>query len=274
MYKINRLLDLKPLLVLVITLLIHSGIAYSQKTENDLDCDSKFDHLLLFVKDSSIQKSLENIFTLGINLSSHHKNQGTYSRFFIFYNTFIELLYPYDTTKILENQKLFGSQYSLRWNSSDSLCPIAFGFMTTPSDSKCVNMRPYFSRDAPQNEYYLMSEENSNIKQPLVYSSSKERGYKKINKLEEFDPKMNPKYRNDFLQYLSHKSGVQKLSQIVLTVPEKTNGFNLNLVAQQKIVKIVYGKSYSLKLIFDHHKQGKTIVIQNNLPTLPVTIEY
>ena len=142
--------------------------------------DLEFDHLVIFVNNDALKDSLDKLFTPAEKLTTEHNSQGTIGHYYLFYNTFIELLFLEDSTKALQNTENFGSNYIQRWARGDSTCPIGFGMKMSPWDTSLVgkNFHNYQSNDSPDEEYYLMSNYNTNLKQPLIYVSMPHRAYK------------------------------------------------------------------------------------------------
>ena len=126
----------------------------------------KFDHALLFVPSTKIEQAmLEHGFHLADKLSTSHENQGTRGTYFLFLNTYLELLYLEDAAKAQQNSVNFGSNYVLRWDSNSTPNPFSLGIALDPFDSNLVQdeYSVYRSADARDEEYYLMAESNKNL---------------------------------------------------------------------------------------------------------------
>lgn len=233
----------------------------------------EFDHIVLFVNDSSLYDSLtKDIFTPATKLETKHTEQGTYGMYFLFYNTFIELLYLDDESNAIKNIPRFGSNYIQRWNHQN--CPFGFGLNLIPFDTTAVTgvFTKYQSLDAPKDDYYLMSRYNSISTQPMIYASMPHRAYTSFNTLEEVDKKVEEYKRADLKSYLTHPNNAKELTKVVLTIPEKVAlDKNIALLQPLEKVEIQVGKQYELMLIFDEQKQGKQEVF-NDLFLL--TIKY
>ena len=73
-----------------------------------------FDHVILFVSDSTLETAFANeLFTLAEKLTSVHKEQGTRCKYYLFHNTYLELLYLGDREKAKTNTSRFGTDYTL-----------------------------------------------------------------------------------------------------------------------------------------------------------------
>ena len=68
--------------------------------------------------------------------------------------------------------------------------------------------------------------------------------------------------RADQKSYLSHPSGIKRLTEIVLTIPSSAGSKgNMALLKELEQVKIEYGDAYGLTLSFDNQAQGKEITV-------------
>lgn len=95
------------------SILLVGHIGYGQDT---LGQNLSYDHIVLFANDYALKDSLDRIFTPAEKLTTEHKTQGTIGYYYLFYNTYIELLFLHDTTRAKLNQDDFGSDYLSRWN--------------------------------------------------------------------------------------------------------------------------------------------------------------
>lgn len=231
-----------------ILLLGHSS--YSQDT---LDSNLEFDHVLLFVSNHALKDSLDKIFTPAEKLTTEHRNQGTIGYYYLFYNTYIELLFLQDSINAQLNKDNFGSDYLLRWSNKERFCPIGFGMLLSPWDTNIENknFRKYQSSDTPDNEYYLMSSYNNDLSKPLIYISQPHRAYKSLESLDEIDERPE-EIRDDLKKYLTHRSDVKRISQIIYSFTGEGNDEgNMKILQKSTIIEVERSNSTSLTLVFD-----------------------
>ena len=197
----------------VILLLLLSSMAFCQDTKPP---SLHFDHIVIFVSNDDLKRSLDQFFTPAEKLTTAHKNQGTTGHYYLFYNTYIELLYLTDSAKARINQDLFGSDYVGRWSGKEDVSPIAFGMNMMPWDTAFANANyhKYQSFDAAPDEYYLMSRQNSDLSSPLIYVSMPNRAYQAINSMEDVEDRP-AEIRDDMRKYLTHPVSATELSKDV-----------------------------------------------------------
>jgi hypothetical protein len=232
-------------IILLITNFGYGQVAKDHKLE--------YDHILLFVRDYALKDSLDRIFTPAEKLTTEHKSQGTIGYYYLFYNTYIELLFLQDTINAKANKDNFGSDYLSRWKQDESHCPIGFGMLMTPWDTSTINanFHKYQSNDSPNGEYYLMSKNNNDISKPLVYVSQPHRAYKALESLKEIDERPE-EIRDDLKKYLTHRKNIKKISQIIYshTDESKVEG-NLKILQETTIIDVKKSNTTSLTLVFD-----------------------
>ena len=236
-------------------------LAFNCKAQDRLCEKSKFDHIVFFVIDSTIEETLDSILTLGDKLTTHHKHQGTISHFYLFYNTYIEFIYPLDTLRIKENSKIFGSEYLKRWSKDTSICKLGVGVINIPFDSTCSNYHTYYSRDSEG--YYLMADGNSNSSDVLIYASDSAHRYKSFDSIEDLKWLYPEKYLNDFVNYSTHPSGIKYLTKIEITKPDFAKTTNFESISTFEIISTKPGEQFKYKLIFDRNMRGETIQVNN-----------
>ncbi len=220
----------------------------------------ELDHIVFFVSDSSLEELLDQHFTQATLLSTQHTTQGTSGKYYLFYNTFIELLYLNDKIVAQENEGRFKSEYSKRWHNTEA-CPFGFGINTIPFNNS--SFKPPFEKyrglNSAEDDYYLMAPSNRDLKQPLIYISLPEKKYKQFNSIEDVDKE--EEYKREALRsYLSHKSKTKRLSKIVLTTNSDTVNESYRLLQETKTIQIDEFKEEQLILSFDNEEQGKEIV--------------
>ena len=255
--KYKKQLNLLCLLMILVTFKSLSQTSFSAK-------EFQLDHILIFSEMEDLEYSKQQgELNYGEKLTTVHKNQGTEGHYYIFYNTFIEFLSLKDPIIAKENEARFKSNYSSRWDKSSQTCPFGFGLSLTPFDTNATSfpLQSYHSLDSPKDEYYLMSSFNADNSQPLIYVSSPQRSYTKIDSLPELDQLFKAPVLKDFKSYLSHPNGVKRLTKVIITLPKNIIGRNIDLLQQLPDIEVVQGNHYALTLVFDDAKQGKEISI-------------
>lgn len=226
----------------------------------------EYDHILLFASDYALKDSLDNFFTPAEKLTTQHISQGTIGYYYLFYNTYIELLFLQDTVKAKLNKDNFGSDYLSRWKQDENICPVGFGMLMSPWDSNAihVNYHKYVSSDASDGEYYLMSNFNTNLSEPFIYVSQPNRAYKSLESLEDIDERPE-EIRDDLKQYLTHKKDLKKISQIIYayTGESKIEG-NREILQESTKIDVVRSNSISLTLVFDSRKNKQKMFMLND----------
>lgn len=241
-------------LVLFILLAIHASCGQNYSKTN-----LEFDHIVFFVNNDALKDSLDKFFTPAEKLTTEHESQGTIGYYYLFYNTYLELLFLEDSTNALHNTDNFGSDYLPRWAKDDGSCPIGFGMIMSPWDTSLANknFHKYQSSDSPDDEYYLMSNYNNDIAQPLIYVSMPYRAYKSLKSLEEIDQRPE-EIRNDLKKYLSHSSHVKNISQIIYSYPnENKNRRNMKLLEENSKIQVERADTTSLILVFDNKRKKR-----------------
>jgi hypothetical protein len=229
----------------------------------------KYDHIILFTNNPALKDSLDLLFTPAEKLTTEHPSQGTIGYYYLFYNTYLELLYLKDSAVVLRNKSNFGSDYLSRWDQQNEVCPVGFGLSLTPWDSIGLNenFKVYQSDDAPKGEYYMMSKYNNALTDPLLYVSLPHRRYQPVKSLDDIKHKP-PEIQNDLRNYLSHSSGVKNLIQINYAYPRKSkDAGNLRLLNDISTIEMKPADQPSLTLCFDHEEHKKQM-------KLPLTNQF
>jgi hypothetical protein len=222
---------------------------------------SKFDHIVFFVSDSSIERTLGSVLNIGELLTAHHVNQGTISHFYLFYNTFLEFIYPVDTSVISLNSKNLGSDYLQRWNSNEKVCRLGIGQINIPFDSTCSDFHTYHSKD--NSGYYLMSINNVYASDVFLYSSDTLHAHKSIESLKDYEHIIPPEFVKDFKTYTTHPSGVKKLTKLIIFKPDLEHSSNFEAISEFEIIEIKKGEGFKYILEFDKKKQNKILLIED-----------
>ncbi|MGD1847842.1 MAG: hypothetical protein ACFB10_20810 [Salibacteraceae bacterium] len=227
-----------------------------------------FDHLVLFVEQGdSIDRFFHQHFTLAEKATTVHDSQGTEGHYFLFFNTFVELLYLNDSSKAVENETRFGSAYIPRW--SPEYCPIGVGLQLMPFDTSGMSAlyHTYSSINDGSFNFYWMPKANRNQEQPLLYISEPERSYHQFESLEEVDEKVEDFKREDVKRYLTHPKGMQRLSKIRIEVSaDQLNGKNVATLNRLPQVEVSRGDGYRIVLEFDDHRRRKRLKSGGKLP--------
>lgn len=250
----------KAIKLYLVGLLISSLLIASKGYGQDAsDLKLEFDHIVLFVSDYALKDSLDQLFTPAEKLTTEHKSQGTVGYYYLFYNTFIELLFLQDSTNAKLNKENFGSNYLLRWSKDESYCPIGFGMLMSPWDINIEKtaFSKYESKDSKNDEYYLMSDYNSNLSQPLIYVSMPHHDYKSVDSLEDID-KRPKEIRSDLKNYLTHRSQVKRISKIIYSssLEDKSSG-NMRILKKNQSIQVQTANSSALILIFDNERNNQ-----------------
>lgn len=248
------------------TILCALGYGFTSLSSHAQEPNLQYDHLLLFTQSEELKNQLDQIFTPAEKLTTTHENQGTEGFYYLFYNTYIELLFLKDSNRVKENSNRFGSEYLLRWKTEENHCPIGIGMTMNPwpEEIQSNQFHKYQSKDAPEGEYYLMSESNRLISEPLIYVSQPHRAYESIESLEELNTR--PKeIRADLLQYLSHSCKAKKLTNVLYSYPTKAlHDGNTALLAKSEGVEIKKAKNYMITLVFDEGETGEKVFQVND----------
>ncbi|MCC5919015.1 MAG: hypothetical protein JJU02_16995 [Cryomorphaceae bacterium] len=242
-------------------LLGHAG--YGQDT---LKSNLEFDHILLFVNNEALKDSLDKIFTPAEKLTTEHKNQGTIGYYYLFYNTYIELIFLQDSINAKLNTDNFGSDYLLRWSGDKGYCPIGFGMLMPHWDTIAANnnFHKYQSSDSPNDEYYLMSYYNNDLSKPFIYISQPHRAYKSLESFEDIDERPD-EIRDDLKKYLSHRIPVRRISQIIYShMNENKDEGNMKILQESTIIDLEKSNVTSLTLVFDKGRNEQKEFILND----------
>lgn len=239
----------------------------------DKNPELKFDHIVLFASNMALKDSLDRYFTPAEKLTTRHPNQGTKGYYYLFYNTYIELLFLEDSIKASENRERFGSDYLLRWSNRQENNPIGFGMIYPAWDTTLIKnqFHVYHSLDSREDEYYLMAKSNTEPGHPLVYISMPERSYKSIDSIKEIDSKPL-EIREDLRRYLTHPSKAKRLNQVTYQSSVSDKEGNLKLLKGIPSIQLAKGDSTVLNLVFDQGDIGTCEIMIN--PTTRLSIKF
>jgi len=254
----------------IIFLSFTSSLIFSTSAqERTSNYQLELDHFVFFVTDSSLEKKFEDKFTEAELLYTEHNTQGTVGKYFLFYNTYIELLYLKDSSVAIQNQKRFKSNYTKRWQSEDA-SRFGFGFNLIPFDTTLMDFKfqTYSTVDSPTDEYYIMPDYNQLINFPFAYISLPDKRYEKFNSLDEVDQKVEAYKRDDLKKYLSHRSGIKNLTNVILEISSKKTKSNLDLLKTIPNVQVLDKETQRLILVFDNGIQKKEVEFSNEFNLL------
>jgi hypothetical protein len=259
--------SLKNILTVLLTFTVFLHTVHGQDATKP---DLKFDHILLFVSDHAIKDSIDQIFTPAEKLTTQHTNQGTIGYYYLFYNTYIELLFLDDSMKVNQNKANFGSDYLVRWSEN----PVAFGMAMTSWDTNGIkkDFHIYRSDDSPPEEYYLMSQYNNDPSRPLIYISQPHRAYQPLDSIEEVNQRPE-EIREDLRKYLTHKNQVRGLTEILYScADEKDNEGNMRILQESPSIEVKKSDLTSITLAFDGNKGERKAFMINDQTKL--ILEY
>lgn len=220
----------------------------------------EFDHVLLFVSNEDLKDSLDVLFTPAEKLTTVHENQGTKGYYYLFFNTYIELLFLEDPMKAAENSESFGSDYVLRWSDEDRYSPVGIGMTLSPWDTSLImdDFRVYQSADSPEGEYYLMSDFNDDPSQPMIYVSQPRRAHEALDSIEDVNTKPE-EIREDLRLYLTHPNGIKRLTNVIYTYADHSSRSGNVDILHSSSVMVKPSEIESITMIFDnnsdHHKE-------------------
>ncbi|MEN0047837.1 MAG: hypothetical protein AAF806_12320 [Bacteroidota bacterium] len=243
------------------------------ETEVDL-INFQLDHLILFVQDEQIKDQLDQIFTPADLLQSSHSEQGTLGKYYLFLNANLELLYPQNDSIIEQNEPYFGSSYQRRW-SEDGFAGIGIGLKMKPFDTSAIDF-PYHLYQHPNwdtTDYYIMSEVNQKVGQPLVFIVTPKSEQKVFNSLAEASEEVRPEIRADVMKYLTHPTTIKRLTKVEFSVPKSVDiGVdNWSILERTSLVSLSQTDHYGLQITFDKGIQQQSILIDS---MRNITINY
>lgn len=231
----------------------------------------RFDHLVLFAPDASLQAWLELHFTEAEALETRHDGQGTRGRYFLFLNSFLEVLTLEDEAEARRNEAAFGSDYVVRWKGGEA-SPIAVGLTFDAAGFEAPPLAHHRYRADETEGGYVMAAGNAEPRGPLVYGTGPERAYPVRSSISEVDAIEDPGRRADVRRYLTHPSGALRLTEVVLRGPAAARGSrNVDLVESLPRVSYQSATEHGLVLEFDGGRRG----IEARFPGRPsVVLRY
>ena len=229
------------------------------------------DHIVLLVNDDNVKSQLDSIFTFADLLTTTHKEQGTQGKYYLFLNTSIELLTLTDSLQAVQNQKYFGSNYSQRWHSDHANSRIGIGLNATPYDTSVLDFEyhMYQHPDWDTNQRYIMPKGNSDLSDPFLFFVTPDRKQKEHASITSAAAQVPEEIKEDLVRFLTHPSGVKKLTSIELEYKKNKREGNLSILEKVKSVQLTPSDKNKWIITFDHHQQNQTLVLSNN-PTIEI----
>ncbi len=206
----------------------------------------KFDHIVLLVNNDSLKSQLDKIFTPADKLFTVHENQGTEGSYYLFYNTYLELLSLEDLEQAKINSAAFGSEYWKRWNNDGN--PFAIGVISKSDQlhESGYGWHQYINQSGSNNDFYLMAPSNKNERQLMLYATSPQRAYEQLETVTDINNKP-AEIQVDLRSYLTHPSGVQRLTKIEYVTSQDIDT-QVKLLEESPIIEI-HKKEISKELL-------------------------
>ncbi|MEM7560110.1 MAG: hypothetical protein AAF394_13400 [Planctomycetota bacterium] len=232
-------------------------------TENGASlAGARFDHVVVFAEDESLRDWLRVHLTPAEALETRHEGQGTRGRYFLFLNSFLEVLTLADAAEARSNEKAFGSPYVARWQDKNA-APVAFGLSL---DTNSFASPPFghvrYQKDE-EGGGYVMANGNVNLLAPLVYATGPDRAYPRRASMEELNTIEDAGRREEVRQYLTHSCGAKTLTQVIWRSPVSgSQGPNAELMRKFPEVTFERGLEYELVLEFDNATSGREVRYQ------------
>lgn len=220
---------------------------------------ARFDHVVIFAEDDALQSWLEVHLTPAEALETRHDGQGTRGRYFLFLNSFLEVLTLEDADEAQSNEEAFGSPYVARWRDEHA-APIAFG-LTLEKDSFASPPFDHLRyRQEDDGGGYVMAKGNVDLSAPLVYATGPDRAYPRRESIKELDSIEDAGRREEVRRYLTHSCGAKSLTQVIWRAPESGNrGPNTELMHSFPEVTLEQGIHHEIILEFDNAASGREV---------------
>lgn len=216
------------------------------------------DHVYIWVtKDAPEAMHIRSFGLHLLNDVTNHTGQGTSSRFFIFKNMYLELIWVSDIAALLRQSVAVGIDLAPpeHWQET-GVSPFGVGFHYKVGSQRSLSIptRPHRAEWMPPSAAIHMIPKSS-VYEPAYFILSDELAY-----TEPFEAESN------------HPLGIQRLTQLCITI---ANGDNLSpmtqLLTQNRALRIETGSSPLMKLIFDDGAQGLSLDCR---PMLPLIVQY
>ncbi|MEM8524635.1 MAG: hypothetical protein AAGG68_08320 [Bacteroidota bacterium] len=238
----------------------------STPEEEQKPIDYQLDHLILFVQNAEIKQQLDQILTPADLLQTEHSEQGTLGKYYLFLNANLELLYPQNDSIMEQNEPYFGSAYRGRWDENGA-ASIGIGLKMKPFDTSTIDF-PYHLYQHPNwdtSSYYLMSKANKKKEQALVFIVTPESEQEVFQSLAEASDKVRPAIRADVLNYLTHPTGIKKLTNVEIEIPQTANltTDNWDILQRTSLLTVTHAKHFGLRLTFDEGKQQQSVLLDS-----------
>ncbi|MFY0672776.1 MAG: VOC family protein [Bacteroidia bacterium] len=235
----------------------------------------ELDHLNIWVTDPQLAKEkLASIGFTGVpdSLSQVHHGQGTSGRYFNFLNTYLELIFVYDSLVLLENnRKNENLDFTLRANNKkNGASPFSIALkMNEYNADKIPFEKVLYHQSWMEEKANIYSAKNSkiNLGEPsvfVVYPEIEAANFASIAELERF-----PSDDDSWKSFFKHPNGAQNITQVVI----KSANVDLTTETMKAInalenVEVKDGEEHLMELFFDGNAQGKTFDLRPELPLI------
>ncbi|MEM8713854.1 MAG: hypothetical protein AAGG01_23165 [Planctomycetota bacterium] len=219
----------------------------------------QFDHVVVFASGPGLQSWLEQYFTNAEALDTRHEGQGTRGRYFLFLNSFLEVLTLEDAAEARANEGAFGSRYVERWTDRHA-APLAVGLTLSEESFASPPFAHVRYRTDDEEGGYVMSEGNADLESPLVYATGPARAFPRRKSIDEVNSIEDPGRREAVRRYLTHPSGALSLTRVVWRAPTtKPSSSNAELARNLPEVTLEDSIGYELVLEFDDRISGEEV---------------
>lgn len=215
--------------------------------------------VVVLAKDDALQRWLEAHLTPAKALETRHEGQGTRGRYFLFLNSFLEVLTLADADEARSNEVAFGSPYVARWRDGHA-APIAFGLALDKNSFASPPFEHVRYRQNEDGRGYVMASGNVDLAAPLVYASGPARAYPRRASMKEVRTIEDPSRREEVRRYLTHACGARSLTRVIWRAPDPgTRGPNAELLRQLPELTLEHGLAHELVLEFDNAASGREL---------------
>ena len=169
------------------------------------------------------------------------------------------------------NTGSFGSDYVRRWTPQPDDRAFGVGLRMTPFQPNRLGIKLHrYTPKQAGNNYYLMDPLNHILERPFMFISRPENAYRPLDSMADTKRVKSPERRKELEGYLSHPSGVRRLTQITFTL-RQVKPAHRALLESVPGIEVKDGARCMLTLTFDDGGSGRTL----DLPTIsPVRIRY
>ena len=219
-----------------------------------------FDHVVVLAPDRELERWLATFLTPATALETRHVGQGTRGSYFLLLDAFVEVLTLEDAAEARANAEAFGSDYAARWSGDPDVTPFAVGLTVPDVEPAVAGFDATVYRSPDRGAAYLMARGNRDAAAPLVYATGPERAYRRRSSIDEVDSIADPSRREEVRRYLTHPSGVERLTRVVVSVPGASPArANDRLLDDLARVEVVPSDAPHLLLEFDDARLGREV---------------